>query len=547
MSIALVVSVLPTFGERGMSGGSRVPEREGANNAAAAMQRAPTHMIHVNAQSPSASDSNPGTETLPVKTIGRAALLSTLDNARGIPVTVLVHPGVYREGIALPPGGTNAPLTFRGTEIGKAVISGSDVWTGWIRRGRGAYGHSWPYTWGLAPVPPGWPTLQAIVRRKEMVFVNGELLTQAMDPGGGSEGAFYVDEVAHLLYIWPKQGADPNRTIVEVAVRDVLFSAVNRANVTLHGLVFQHAATPLDGSAVGFDGMTGLTIEDTTFRWNNWGGLNTSASTNVAVVRSVSNHNGARGMSSWKTKTLRFEDNETSFNDWRGVRGGFTGWAVAGVKLLRLHGGMIRRHKAVGNKTVGFWLDFDNEDVSVEGSFWCDNDGGAFIEASEGPITIERTIICRNRYNGILASVSQRLTVRDTVVYRNGAPQVEVNDTASGTVDNWETGQPITLRTQFWTLCGNAIVGSNDGRDLLSVPDWDFFQKSLRAAHNTYWNPGQTNVFSLRRPLGGAALDLAGWQKISGQDAQSVFADPRFSDPGKDNFTPLPGSPWQKC
>ncbi len=254
-------------------------------------------------------------------------------------------------------------------------------------------------------------------------------------------------------------------------------------------------------------------------------------------------------MSNWRNKNLVYEDVETSNNNWRGAWGGFYGWSTAGIKSLRLHGGVFRRHKAVGNRTWGFWLDTDNQDITIEDALWCNNFQGAFVELSQGPIIIRRTDICTNQSSGLVSSVSQNVTVVDSVLYENASrEQFEVNDIVADSVDNWETGQTMTLRTQSWTLCGNAFVGAESGPYMFSVPDWDFFLRTLKSARNAYWNPRQTDTFWLRTSrLGGRALNLVGWQRVSGQDASSVFADPRFSNPEKWNFIPLPGSGWLKC
>lgn len=41
-------------------------------------------------------------------------------------------------------------------------------------------------------------------------------------------------------------------------------------------------------------------------------------------------------------------------------------------------------------------------------------------------------------------------------------------------------------------------------------------------------------------------LSFLEWQAATGQDAHSVFADPRFVDPDNGNFTLCPDSPWQQ-
>ncbi len=524
---------------------------------AATAQVGQTHsrVIHVSVQSPTADDGNPGTDTLPLKTIGRGVQLAVADNAKRTSATVLIHPGTYRETISIPPGGTDAALTLQATEKGKAVISGSDVWKGWTRwDGRGIYVHAWPYAWGLAPIPSGWPSLRDIVRHREMVFVDGLLLTQVLSADQMTPGTFSVDEGAHRVFLWAPRGSDPTTATVEVAVRDPLLKTASRMNLTIRGLVFEHAATALDAAAVMVDGMRAFVVEDTTFRWNNWGGLAISGSADAIIRRTTGIHNGARGMSDWKNKRLLFEDTETSYNNWRGAWGGFYGWAVAGIKNMLLHDGVFRRHKSVGNATYGFWLDTDNRNITIENGLWCDNVEGAFIEASQGPIVIARTIICRNKSIGLITSISGHVTLRDSVLYDNGGDaQFATNDVDSGTAIDWETGETISLRTEHWTFCGNVLAGTKRRQHLLSLPSWDFFRDTLRLAQNVYWNPARTDVFWLRsivirgHSLAGRSLDLQGWQRISGQDAGSIFADPRFADANQWNFSPLPSSPWRKC
>ncbi len=506
--------------------------------------------IHVDVHDPTASDRNMGTAPSPLQTIGRAVQIALADNADGMSVTIFIHPGMYREAISIPADGTNASLALQATEKGKSVVSGSDVWKGWRPWGnRGIFTHPWVFSWGLAPVPQGWPRLHDIVRRREMIFVNGLLLNQVVGLENMSPGTFSVDEGAHLVYIWPRDTVDPNTAMVEVAVRDPLLLASGRTNLTIRGLVFQHAATALDASAVTVNNSTHVLIEDSTFLWNNWGGLAMNMSVNAVVRRSGANHNGARGMSTWKAKNVLFEDNETSYNNWRGSWGDFFSWATAGIKNMFVHKGTFRRHRSIGNETWGFWLDTDNQNVTIEDGVWCNNNAGAFVEASQGPITIARAIICINNSTSLGTSISQNVTLQNSIIYNTAPyPLFEINDLPSGVVQNWETGQEMMLRTQQWTLCGNVFISTGRSQYLFSVPDWNFFLNTLRSSRNDYWNPHTRAAFWLRAsPRTGRALDLSGWQALLGQDSDSIFADPRFADPGKGDFQPLLSSPWRKC
>jgi len=68
----------------------------------------------------------------------------------------------------------------------------------------------------------GWEpyvTLADIVRRREMVFVNGTALDQALSYSELQAGRFYVDENAQTLYIQPTGNIPISGAAVEVAVR----------------------------------------------------------------------------------------------------------------------------------------------------------------------------------------------------------------------------------------------------------------------------------------------------------------------------------------
>jgi len=378
-----------------------------------------------------------------------------------------------------------------------------------------------------------------------MIFVNGQPLSQVLSQSQLRDATFYVDEQGQVVYVWPASGTDMDTATVEVAVRGSVFVADGLTNLTIRGLVFQHSADAIDDSAVTFNNGANILIEDSVLRWNNWGGLDLCCSTNVTVRRSVANYNGGRGMSAWHLKTVLYEDVETSYNNWRGASGGFTGWSVAGFKGMGVHDGIFRRHRAVSNQTSGFWLDTDNANIRVEGSFWCRNQGGAAIEGSQGPIVIVRTTICQNGTYGIIAAWSQNVTLQESILYGNSATQIAIatTDDIDEMVQNWETGQSMLVRARDWTLTCNAVAGRDSTQSALQTPNWSFFLQSLTSTRNLWWNPPVATDFWVDTQ----GMALSGWQSLTGQDANSIHADPRFTDPNNDNFTPQPGSPWPLC
>jgi trimeric autotransporter adhesin len=504
----------------------------------------PDIVLYVDTGSGAASDANPGTPDLPLKTINGATRIA-LGDATPHATVIRIAPGLYREAVsvAAPP---DIAITYEATQPGAAIITGSDAWSGWERESN-VYAHAWPYRWGLAPLPPGWPQTPGIVRRREMIFVNNVLLTQVPSRDSMAAGTFFVDEAGRRVYVWPPAGTDMALATVEVATRPSLLTAA-ATHLTIQGLVFEHAATFLDGDAVSVSGAHVL-IEDAQFLWNNWGGLRVADSTDVTVRGSTASHNGGRGMTTYKDRGLLFEDNQTSYNAWRGAWGGFFGWSQGGIKNLRLHGGTFLRHTSLHNNTYGFWLDFDNEGITIDGGTSCGNRlAGFFVEASQGPVTISHSVICANQGDGLLVHAAARVSVVDSVLYGNGErQQLEVGPDEE-LVDNWETHRELTVRPEQITLCGNAIVGKNEHQRLMALPNQDLFLRTLRSSRNDFWNPVvRTSVWVSGPGDGGKAYDLFEWQRISGRDGDSVWADPRFTNADGWNFVPLPDSRWPHC
>lgn len=505
------------------------PKEVVSNDGAATPSEA---ILVVDRSNKAATDSNPGTAEQPLRTVSRAAALAAASNLRGIGTRIQIRPGVYRESVMLGPwrGQTPAPISFEGPTTGTAVLSGSDVWTGWTRVAgkKLLYRHAWPHRWGLSPLPTGWAQakLPDVVRRREMVFANGRLLRQVLTTKALAKttgGAFVIDEASGRVTIRLHPGQRIGKTTIEVAIRQEVLRIGGRTNVRVSNLTFQHAASLLQQPAVRVERASNVEISNSKFVRNNWTGLTLNDDRDITVRQSTFDRNGSMGFSALRVRTLRLEDTSNSYNTWRGNWGGWYGWEN-GMKLISVHGAVLQGHTATGNHSYGLWLDTDNSDITVRDGRICGNRlAGVFLEASQGPITLDRTTICRNGSRGILVGNASGVTLTDNEIIDNGLAQIVLSGVQSGrAVTDWESRESLNVLSTGWTVEGNRVQAAN-GQLLVdntwSAATWANARPSYRWDRNT-WSGVDDRSFRL---LGSYTLGtLSEWRAHTGLDAGST-------------------------
>jgi hypothetical protein len=483
-------------------------------------------VFHVAGGNPSASDSNTGTETLPFRTISTAVKAALRQKNAGVGVKVLIHPGEYREQVvlSLQAKETDAPLVIEGAERGMVILSGSDIWDGWQRQGTpNVYTHAWPYRWGEAPYPAGWEgnvVLAPIVRRREMVFVDGAALVQVLSAGELVDNSFFVSEADGSITIQVTPGLQIDRAKVEVATRSPILSAQGKTNLVLRKLAFRHGNSAVPDSAVQITDSTGVLVEDCDFAWNNWDGFDVLVSNDVTVRRSVGNNNGGSGLGGYKLKRFVMDSSDSSFNNWRGAQGQFFGWAVAGAKFGAIHDGLVIRHRALANQSRGLWFDYDTVNLSIEHcGLYSNKTDGLFIEANQGPVAIRDSLIMGNvEGSGVLGSNSSDVTISGSAIWANGLAQIQMTGVDSRAVSNWETGVTLDVRPERWTIVSSLIWAEKPNQLWLLTPNWPAFLTSLNSRANVWSRPADPKAFQ----IGSKQISLSGWQQTTSTDLDST-------------------------
>jgi hypothetical protein len=504
-------------------------------------------VIYVDNQNPAAADSNPGTQAAPLKSITAAANQAIVDNKQNIATRVIINPGTYRETLTLnrTTGETDAPISFEAAQAGTVILDGADIWTGWQGTADATvFTHPWSGKWGAAATPNGWPTTPELMRRREILFVNGKLMTPVLSQAALVDNSFFVDDTAGQVYMKLPAGKTPAASTFEWGMRGSLVKLDTQKNVTLTGLTIQHdASTFYTTEAVSFPNSSNILIQDCTIQWNSQGGLSDSNARNIIERRDNVSNNGGTGVGGYQIKTLIMEDITASANNWRGGLTGFIGWAYGGLKQLYVHDAIYRNFTAVGNHSVGLWFDTDCSNILVDHATVRNNDkDGFFLEADEGPITIQNSVIDHNAQYGVRDANSGYVNLFSNILYGNVQAQINISgDNTGRTFTNFETGQQLTTQSQNWKMNDNQIVSLNANQPLiktdLNAQMWQFFAASLVSDRNLFWNPATPTAFQRD---GGIRMDLPAWRVNTKQDANSFFADPKYQDPTNYNFTRQP-------
>lgn len=495
--------------------------------------------IYVDAYS--GSDGSSGAAGSPLQTIQAAVNQANSNNRKGVGTKIIVNPGVYRETVNIDDqGSTGATLTVEAAKPGTAIISGSDVLTGWNADGNGIYSHTWTADLGTCPIPSAWPTGFAdIARRTEMVYIDGTPLTQVMAWSDLKPGTFLVNESANMMYVYPAPWVNMYTATVEAAVRPRTVNVSHRSDIVLRGLTFRHAASCLNTTGAVISSSNNVLVDSVQALWNNWGGIGIYSTNNLTVQNSIASHNGGVGISGYKDRYTLFSANESDYNNWRGAQAALFDWASGGTKLMLMRNTTVQNQFSYNNQGQGLWFDTDNKDITVQNATLSGNVmAGLQLEADEGPISLQNSNLCSNGV-GVNLVNARNVSIQNNVLFNNSGTgvydpgEIFVAGFANGhSITDWLTGEAYELFTTGTVISGNAIQDASAGEQLfgtyLTGNDWSQFANNVSAWSNTWYDPASTTRFSL---VDGKHVDLSGWQAAVGSDYSSTWTSRSSSQP----------------
>jgi hypothetical protein len=491
------------------------------------------------------SDSNAGTAGAPFQTIGAAVTIAENNNLKGIGTQVTINPGIYREMILISgaKGQTSMPMTFQAATAGTVAVSGAVSFTNWSPYGGNPsiYTNPWPHQWGFCPADGGpAPPERPIVERREMIFVYGVPMTQVLSLAEMIyPGMFFIDEPNALVYLWPPGGVDIATADVEVATLGNVLT-INQAagvpnGVVFRGMTFEYASSCHKNAAVQVSNGKNILFDTDSFVWNNAIGIGFSNPVaHISVINSVANHNGVIGIHAYQVKSDLLQNDEASYNNWRGALGGYYTWNSGGVHSFSDHINTWSNLRLVYNQTYAIHWDTDNQTSSATGIFSAANLSGPLNEKNEGPTSITNSTFCTSLPfllgEGFTLLNSPDTTFSGDLFYGSDDSQSMITGVGGGaTVVNWETGQKYNLHTENTAFNNNTIVAGQGEwvfKDQLGGSDWTTFVSTLSSDFNTWWNPTSPNQWVTPYPQNGTVLNFPAWQADTGQDSHSVFQVP---------------------
>lgn len=487
------------------------------------------------------SDSNSGSSSYPLKTIQAAVNKANTNNQKQIGTKIIVNSGVYRETVSINPvsNQTTVPLTIQAAVTGTAVISGSNVLSNWAPDAAysSAYTTSWAPAVGTCANPTGWPTnFSSIALHTEMIFVNGNPLTQVLSHSQLRAGTFYINESTGTLYVWPASGTDIHTAKVEAATRQKTVSVVGRSNIVLRGLVLTQTASCINTSGATITSSSNVLVDSVQANWNNWGGLGVFSSNYVTVQNSLASYNGGIGFQGSRDQHVLYTFNESDYNNWRGAQASFYEWGMGGAKFFQMRSVTVQNHFSYNNQGEGLWFDTDNRNITINNAMLAANLTAALqIERNEGPVVIENSHLCSSGV-GVNLLTSEQVKIENNTFYNNGATnkyqaQIYLAGQPGGiSITDWQTGQTYYLLTTGLVLTGNTFMDGTTGQNVfgtyVSGTDWTDFATTLNAGGNLWYDPYTTASFKI---VNGKLVNLAGWQNTVGTDYTSTWAAPSTS------------------
>lgn len=424
---------------------------------------------HVATNDPNASDENPGTESLPWKTIGRAAG-KLMPGER-----VVIHEGIYREMVVPVRGGSgpDSMISYEGATGENVILRGSELYNGAFVRN----GTSWRivlpesvtsrcdnpfalFNYRRISRWDGEVDLELVVKenifkndnklrerldnlRQGLIFQNGKRLKQVMSEEFlDSDGTYWVEPDGKTIQLRPFGDIDPTSADFEYTVQSQVFSPCQDglAFIRVKNLIAEFTAGyslfPQHGAVSARRGHHWI-IEDNIIRDCNSIGLDVGHRQVPRLPREFQMSPGGIGQIVRRNRIERcgicaiaglgiiqgvVEDNVCMDTGWLDVRGLMES---AAIKIHYNHHTIVRGNLVLRTfDAPGIWIDHSNHNVRcfenvIYGVHVEDKNnwgGGIFFEASRYHNLVDHNIIWNCDTHGLYEHDCENLVFANNLI-----------------------------------------------------------------------------------------------------------------------------------
>jgi parallel beta-helix repeat protein len=471
------------------------------------------------------SDDAVGTLDNPFKTIKRAIRAAKAGD------TIYLGDGIYREEVVFGSnkrGTKEKPITLAAIDGAVPVIKGSDLVTGWTKHEDNIWMKSdWQHN-------------------SQQVFADGKIIQQigfyskaypdvasdgnwmirtvGKDLADIKENSFYYDNDKKNLYVWLKDGADPNTKLMEASTRMYLINAERSQFLTIKGITFRHSNTSafkVGGAALEMG--SDCLVQDCDVQWCDFSGISPGyKQKNTQIINCIVSNHGNSGITAARSENVKIKGCVINDNNYRHFN---QSWHAGGIKICAQSWGSIEDCEIGNNLATGIWFD------------WCFKDTGKSLVANN-------YIYNNGRQGGIMIEASDRVTVKNNLIYNNDQFGIHYVCSSDGKI----IGNTIIGQRDFIALdvsgprsnseaklsnnvvTHNVVIDSKCKYDLHMIqPDGKYVQNNI-CDNNFFARAGGPK---LRYNEGGKKKwrdilvtgDLKKWQEKTGFDKHSVVID----------------------
>lgn len=368
------------------------------------------------------SDSAPGTEAEPLRSVQQAITLATSGQ------TIVVRGGSYNQRTTVTSDTSVTIQPYPGEAVwfdGSVVVTEWRAGSGhWVREGWSTNFDSSPtYTRGAPDnteknwtfVNPEFP----LAAHPDQVWIDGVAQQQVATAAEVSPGTFAVDNAAGALYL----GADPTGREVRASVKTKAFGIQSEGTV-LRGVGIRGYATSVPGFGAVTVEAPGVVIEEVVIEDNAGTGLFVGSAdarvTNVTLRRNGMMGLGGNYADRLAVRGLVSEGNNTERFNNAPVSGG--------AKITLSQEVVIENSRFSDNLGPGLWFDQSNYDIAIVSNTMSGNQGhGLFLEISS-TFTVAGNTIADNRNDGIKLNDTNRVQVWNNTISGNGRAMLIAQD-----------------------------------------------------------------------------------------------------------------------